>query len=71
MDRSGENMMDEMLSNPGPPHTPLSTTEPAEHVPEEGSMSSRGRSSHGEPKGRFVKIDGSVGGSGYDETTVE
>lgn len=63
--------MDEMLSNPGPPHTPLSTTEPAEHVPEEGSMSSRGRSSHSGPKGRFVKIDGSVGGSGYDETTVE
>ena len=71
MDPSGRESLDEMLSNTGPPGTPSSPTEPMKHVSETDSASSQSKSSHEGPKGRFVKIDGSVGGSGYDETTVE
>lgn len=61
--------MAELLSNPGPPETP--SAESREHASETASESSKANSSHQGSKGHFVKIDGSVGGSGYDETTVE
>ncbi|SPN98959.1 uncharacterized protein DNG_01998 [Cephalotrichum gorgonifer] len=64
--------MAEMLSNSGPPQAPSSSTESGGHAYGTGSStSSQGKSTQGEPKGSFVKIDGSVGGSGYDETTVD
>ena len=62
--------MAELIANPEPPETP-SSAEPKEHVSGADSTSSEAKSSHQGAKGRFVKIDGSVDGSGYDETTVE
>lgn len=71
MDPSGRKSLDEVLSDTGPPETLSSSTGPMKHASDADSASPKPKFSREEPKGRFVKFDGSVGGSGYDETTVE